>query len=330
MTFKVGVVGVGMMGGNHCRAFQSLPDCQVLGAADADFKKAQEFAKDRNIKPYASLSDMLAHEELDILSIATPTPTHKDLAIEAARAKKHIFLEKPIARTVEEAEEILSEIDKAKVKFMVGHVVRFSPHYLRVKEIIDSGAIGNPAVVRTSRCGSFPGRGRTWYGDMEKSGRVVLDTLVHDFDYLLWWFGDAARVYAKGLAYKGFEALDYALILVRFKNGLIAHIEGSWAEASGFFTAIEVAGDKGLITLDSRETSPLTINLRPAEGKTFQPRREAPRTKSGSLLEIEHFVECIKQDKEPLVTGKEATKALALALAALESIKTGKVIHLDS
>ncbi|KPJ58301.1 MAG: hypothetical protein AMS15_08745 [Planctomycetes bacterium DG_23] len=330
MTFKVGVVGVGMMGGNHCRAFQSLPDCQVLAAADADFNKAQEFAQARNIKAYGSLSDMLAQEELDIVSIATPTPTHKELAIQAARAKTHIFLEKPIARTGEEAQEVLSEIETAGVKFMVGHVVRFSPHYLKVKEIIDSGVIGKPAVVRTSRCGGSPGRGKTWYGDFEKSGGVVLDTLVHDFDYLLWWFGDAARVYARGLVYKGVEGIDYGLVLVRFKNGLIAHIEGSWAEVSGFFTAIEVAGDKGLITLDSREARPLTINLRPAEGKTFRPQSEVPRTKSGSLLEIEHFVECIKEDREPLVTGEEATKALALALAALESIKTGKVIHLDS
>jgi predicted dehydrogenase len=208
---------------------------------------------------------------------------------------------------------------------MVGHVLRYFHEYVKAKEIIDSGSVGKVGMVRTTRGGRFPREG--WYANHRMSGGVILDMIIHDFDFLRWCFGEVKRVYAKGTIYKGHKDTDYALVTLRFRNGVIAHVEGSWAHPSGFITRLEVVGDKGLLNLESEDSLPLRVEVKTRDSGQSVIVPESPVKESPYLLELRHFIDCVFNDKEPAITGQDALKAVGIAQAALESIKTGRVVE---
>ena len=212
---------------------------------------------------------------------------------------------------------------------MIGHVLRFFHEYVKIKEAIDSGKVGKVGVVRLSRCAGFPKGGGNWYRDFEKSGGVVLDMILHDFDWLRWCFGEPERVYARGLAYtKLKDEIDYALVTIRFKNGVIAHVEGSWAEGGGFKTEVEIAGDEGLLSFKSQEALPISLNLKETEGGPAVAIPESPVEVSPFSQELQEFVNSINEDREPQPSAEEALKSLKLALSILNAIKTQEVVKL--
>jgi predicted dehydrogenase len=212
---------------------------------------------------------------------------------------------------------------------MVGHVLRYFHEFVAAKKLIDGGAVGKPVMVRATRAAGHPQGWSNWYADMQMAGGVVLDLMIHDFDFLRWCFGDVERIYAKGLAYANIPGVDYALTTIRFKNGTIAHLEGSWAHPPGFFVKLEVAGDGGLFEFDSRTASPLKVEKKIKEGAgggvevPQNPVIESPYT-----MELRHFIECVEADKDPDVTGEDALRALEISLGTLESIKTGVPVQL--
>jgi predicted dehydrogenase len=211
---------------------------------------------------------------------------------------------------------------------MVGHVLRYFPEYRKAKELVDKGKVGRPAVVRCTRGGSFPRASQDWYAKYEMSGGLILDMIIHDFDFLRWCFGPVERVYAKGLLMKKLDHIDYALVTLRFKNGVIAHVEGSWAHPGGFGTKLEIAGDKGLIQFDSIQDAPLNLKVKDAKTGAGVAVPESPLKESPYTLELKHFVNCVQNNKEPEITGDDALAALEVSLAAIESIKSGEVVTL--
>jgi len=318
---KVGIIGAGNMGRVHTSGFEQLSQTQVVAVTDTNPEAAERLAHQTGAKVYPDAARLLSDADVDIVAVCTPTVHHHDAVVQAARAGKHIFCEKPLARTLEEGRKMLCAVESAGVKFMVGHVLRFFPEYRRTKELIDSGSVGRPGIARLSRMGVFPAG---WYGDFQQSGGLTLDLLIHDFDFLNWCFGKPQRVYAQGLNQQERTGhVDYALVLVRYKNGVIAHVEGSWAIPEGWYTKFEIAGDGGLIDFDSRKTAPLTLQTK--QRGTVQ---ESPVEESPYLSELRHFVECVLQNREPEITGQDALEALKVSLAAVESIQCGKTLTL--
>jgi len=326
---KVGIIGARTMGSGHAGRYSEIPETSVAGVFDIDFGRASVLAESVGAKAYPSADDLISDPNVDIICICTPTNTHADYTIKSLRAGKHVFCEKPIARTLEEGSRIAEEAERSDRVFMVGHVLRFFPEYLKLKEIIDSGGIGRPGVVRFSRIAQFPQGGDDWYAKYDISGGVVLDMIIHDFDFLNWCFGRPIRVSAKGLGREMLSNhIDYALVLIRFENGVIAQVEGSWAIPKGFYTKYEVAGDKGLVSFDSRAASPISLAVKAAEGAAEGVAvPESPVEKSPYLLEQEHFVSCILEGRKPDITPEDALEALKVSLAALESIETGKIVR---
>jgi predicted dehydrogenase len=219
------------------------------------------------------------------------------------------------------------ELCKAQnVRLFVGHVVRFFPEYENARQLILDGEIGEVGTVRFFRGGPFPkATFDNWYADTSRSGGVILDLMIHDFDYLRWTFGEAERVYTKAL-----PDMDYALTSIRFKNGVIANIEGSWSEADGFHTEYDLAGSAGLIQHDSRTEKPLVISLKQEDlglqGGVAVP--ESPMVKGPYQLELENFIHCIETGGTARVSPEDALEALRLSFAAIESSKTGKAVTL--
>ncbi|MGE5623577.1 MAG: Gfo/Idh/MocA family oxidoreductase [Methanocella sp.] len=328
---KVGLIGCGTMGRVHAEAYANLPGARLLAVADLRRPQAQEAAGFCGAEVMPDAEALIARPELDAVDICVPTPFHKDLIVKAASAGKHVFTEKPLTRSLEEAAEVLAAVRKAGVKLMVGHVLRFSAPYLKAKEAVTGGRVGRPGVIRTTRGGGgFPTAWNNWYANVRWSGGIIFDMLIHDLDFLRWCFGEVERVYAKTTLNREIGRYEYALIVLKFQSGAIAHVEGTWHDLGGFFYGYEIAGDGGLMTFDSRTSTPIRkVAFDQGSGRTQgvaipeNPTRENPYQ-----AEIAHFVECLATGKEPRVTGEDGYKAVEIALAALRSAETGEPVTL--
>ena len=313
------------MGGVHLNAYANIPDAEVVGVADARFESAEAGAELVGARPYASYDDLVAAEDVEVVDVCLPTVFHKDLAVRAAGEGRHVILEKPIARTIEDAREILDAFSDEGPRLFVGHVVRFFPEYVGIKEKIDAGDLGTVGVVRTSRRSPFLLGWNDWYADWRASGGVLLDLVIHDFDFLRWTLGEVERVYARGLLGREYNRLDYALVTLRFQSGSIAHVEGHWGYPGPFNYSIEVAGSRGLLTADSTEPATLEM-IRGPEALGEVPDLAAGR--SPYEAELAHFIRCIATGEASIVDGSDAYEALRICHAATESVFSGEPVTL--
>jgi predicted dehydrogenase len=345
---RVGIVGVGGMGAWHAARWKQLLSdrsdrLELTGFYDVSREATAKAVEEYGGQAFESLTDLLA--AVDVVDICTPTSHHKPPVLAAAAAGKDIVCEKPLARHLRDAEEMVAACQAAGVRLFVAQVVRFFRQFSLAKAILDSGALGSPGVFRSVRGGSPPhATGRSWFSDFEQSGGVVMDVSIHDIDFARWCFGDVERVFARGLYPGGMEtrsgvqppvSKDHALIILRFENGVIGHIEGSWAYPPGRFrTLFEIAGDQGLIEFDSMAPAPLTVTLLPESGADASPqlpdipRHHSPLASGDDpyYLELEHFVNCLENGDEFLVSPQDGLEAVRVALAAIESLRTGEPV----
>lgn len=323
---RVGVVGAGFIGSIHLSAYANMPEVEVAGVADSDPGAAATGAGTVGARPYASYEELVGSEAVDIVDVCLPTAYHRELALKAAGAGKHVILEKPIARTLEDAEVILEAFEGSEGRLFVGHVVRFFPEYVKIKSMIEKGDLGTVSVARTGRRSPFLTGWNDWYADWRMSGGVLVDLLIHDFDFLRWALGEVERVYAKAVMGREYNRLDYALVTLRFESGAIAHVEGHWGYPAPFNYSVEVAGTKKLVTVDSTEPDSLEVLVSDESGSGESP--DASVGKSPFQTELEHFVHCAATGEEPIVNGRDAYEALRISLAATESARTGKPVVL--
>lgn len=317
---KVGVLGCGFMGLTHLDAYANMPNVEVVGVVDTRPDAAAAAAELATATPYPSYDEFTAAEEPDLIDICLPTAYHRDLAVRVAREGRHVILEKPMARLLEDADRIIEAFSNSQGRLFVAHVVRFFPEYVQLKEMIDAGRFGEVGVVRTSRKAPFIGGWNDWYANWQASGGLVVDMLVHDFDFLRWSFGEVERVYAKSLVGREYNRVDYALVTLRFRNGVIAHVEGHWGYPDPFWYSVEVAGTKALASVDSRKYAPARILVN--ERTIASGNGESPGSSLGQnpyQLELEHFVRCVETGEEPVVSEVDGYEALRISLAAMES-----------
>lgn len=330
---RVGIVGAGAIARVHARQWAKLP-VDFTGCYDRHPDRAAAFCAEFGGTPFASYADLLA--SVDIVTVCTHTDSHKELVIAAAQAGVAVICEKPLARRLQDAEDIVETCAEAGVPLFVAHVVRFFPAYAAAKRAIDHGDIGRPGIIRTMRAGSFPRAGGAFaspfYADFARSGGVILDLAIHDIDYQRWVCGDVERVYAKGLHFRGVEA-DHASISLRFQSGAIGHIDANWALPRGLFrTGLEIAGDQGLVEWNSFQPPPL---LGVFHGDNANPDTrtltESPVADQDEpyYAQLAHFLHCLDNGLPFLVQPVDAVAAVKVALAASESVRTGLPVELD-
>ncbi len=325
---RLAIVGAGTMGNAHARSCANLPGVAVTRVADPDAARAAALAARLGARATTDTEEAVGADDVDAVLVTTPTPSHRPVTELAAARGKHVFCEKPIARTVADGEAMVAACARAGVRFMVGHVVRFFPEYARIHALLQEGALGEIGVVRASRVNAYPKASRDWYADLAASGGPIVDMMIHDLDTLRWYFGEVERVYARGLSGTPHQPrVDYALAIVRFASGPIAHVETSWAHAT-FRTAIEVCGSLGTVRHAGEETQALRLErTAPAEEARAGVQVPAsPTAESPYQTELRHFLEGIATGAPFLVTGEEAVRSLGVALAALESVLTGRPV----
>lgn len=324
---RVGLIGLGNMGRTHARAYRQMPDVEIAAVLDRNLARAESFAQEFGTTNCSSLEELL--ERVEVVDVCVPTPYHAEFAVAAVEAGKAVVCEKPLARTLEQCELILEAVNRFNALFMPAHVLRFFPEFRQAHERVQKGAVGTVAAIRTRRGGDFPHATNEWYADFEKSGGVILDLIIHDFDWLRWTFGEVERVFAKSLTFRNLKYLDYALVTLKMRSGAVAHVEGGWCDPGGFRVTYEICGDAGMLEFDSRQMVPLRVANREVGGK---PARvaipESPTLMNPYYLELRHFVDCYKEGRQPAITAQDGYEAVRIALAAIESARTGQVIKL--
>ncbi len=323
---RVGIIGVGAMGVNHARVYSEIAD--IVGVADPDVK-AGGAASNRFTTNFFPEYKALLKENLDAVSVCVPTSQHAKVALDVIARGVNLLVEKPLAGSLAEAQEVVKAADKAGVTLAVGHVERHNPVVAVVKRSLAAGDYGDLITIAARRVSSFPPRVR--------DVGVVMDLGVHDIDILRYLVGSPVRsVYALSgrRVHDRFE--DHANLLLRFENGVHGFIEVNWLTPmkvrrlsltcqSNF---VEVDYTEQSVTVSSSTVGPLdAYNLYkvPLEhhSQRIQVRKEEPLR-----LELEDFLAAVKDKRPPLVAGADAVETLRVAEAAIESHHRRQVVEI--
>ncbi len=325
---QVAVIGAGGMGAVQARACASLPGISVAWIADQDKTRAESLAADLSAK--ATTDNEQAIAGADAVIVTVPTPFHRPVTELAAAHGKHVFCEKPIARSLEDAQAMLASCDRAGVRLMIGHVCRFFSEFVKIREVIEAGTLGQIGLVRASRVNASPRDEQRWFRDLPVSGGLIVDLMIHDFDTLLWYFGDVERVFAHGLSYTPHQQTsDYALAVLRFANGVIAHVEGSWAH--GFWrSSMDVVGEHGIIRHNGEDSAPIKIERKSPTDQAPLVARIGAFSENPYRSELQHFFARLADGQPFQAEGRDGVRALEVALAVLASVRTGRPIHFDN
>lgn len=333
------MINVGIISYAHPHAlrygttFASNPKARLYAisgdGANRDVAKSE--AEKLKAKFYQNYEALLKDNKVDAVYIAIETYRHKEVAIRAAEEGKHILLEKPIALTLEDADEIIKAAKKAGVKLMVPFNPRFTTPLRKAKEMIEAGEIGDLEYIYSISEYVKPpifleGLDMSWFLDVKKAGGGgFMDTAPHGIDSLLWLTNSEPKsVYADiGSKIYGFPVDDIGTAVLRFKNGVVAVLNAGWGNPKGYSYGLEIKyyilGKEGF--LDVRTAYP--------DFTVYQDRAEKIYWERADVNGIVNsFLESIIEDKEPPITGEIAKKNLRIILAAYESSKTGKVIKL--
>lgn len=318
------------MGSTHAAAWKETSST-IAGFIAETLAEAEPLAAQYGCRAYDSLEAIL--QDVDVIDICTPTHLHKDLVLRAAAAGKDIICEKPLARTVADGQEMIAACKKAGVRLLVAHVARFFPEYVVAKTNLDGGQIGRISTIRLSR-GSFRPKkpAGNWFLDEEKSGGILLDLMIHDFDLARWYGGEVESVYAKKVSTGNPEApIDYGMAILKHSSGAISHVSGAWAYPPPTFrTSFELSGDAGMMQFDSDATAPIRSLLKKVEGSTpdvglpSSPVSESPYT-----TQIKEFNAALLSNCPVRVSAEDGLAALQIASAAMESARTGKAVMLN-
>jgi UDP-N-acetylglucosamine 3-dehydrogenase len=320
------------MGRNHARVYSEMPEAQLVGVADQDLKAATTLAERLGCRGYENHQELLEREKPDAVTVAVPTHAHAAVVKDALRAGCHVLVEKPIAATLEEADELIAAAAAARRVLMVGHIERFNPAVVDLKKRIAEGQLGRVFQCHARRLGPFPPRIR--------DVGVVVDLATHDLDLMLYLTGSrAVRVYAETKREVHTSNEDLVSGLVRFEDGVVGVLEINWLTPTKI-RELAVTGERGMFRADYltqdlyffenaelkqggwEQLSMLRGVSEGAMVKYALQRREPLRN------ELEAFLAAANGDDSAIVSGEDGKEALRLALALIESGQRGQAVEL--
>ena len=340
---RVAILGTGFISEIHVESYKRfVADAEVVAVYGRNLENAKKYAEKHGVPAYYDdIDDLLAKEEVDIVDICLPNYLHHEACMKAAGVNKHIIVEKPLAMTLEEADEMIAECEKRNLKLMYAEELCFAPKYERVRDLVKHGAVGEVYMLKQAEKHSGPHS--AWFYNKETAGGgVMMDMGCHAIAWFRWMTGNAKvkSVYAQMqtvLHNKITDCEDNAVTIVEFENGVIGVAEDSWARHGGMDDRIEVYGDKGVSYADLFQgNSALTFSL---EGYDYAAEKAATSVgwsftmfeeafNQGYPQELRHFVECVREDKEPVVTGADGKAVLEILYAAYASAKSGAKVEL--
>src|ERR1044071_8064317 len=341
-AIKVGLIGSGFISAIHVEALKRCQNAEVIAVASPTTGKAQSFAKQHGLPHhFTDYRKLLEMDAINLVVVGVPNDLHCAVTLDAAAAGKHIVLEKPMCLNLAEADRMLDACGKAKVKLMYAEELCFAPKYVRLKQLLDSGALGKPVLLKQSEKHDGPHAPHFW--DIRRAGGgVTMDMGSHAIEFFRWMLGRPAikSVYAQMGTHVHADKTqgeDNALLILEFANGATALAEESWTKLGGMDDRAEVHGSKGVAYADLLHGN--AIETYSAVGYDYAVEKAGSTVgwsftiyeeiwNYGFVHEMAHFVHCVKNDKQPLVSGEDARAVLEVIFAAYQSAGTGRKVTL--
>lgn len=334
---RVGVVGCGYWGPNLIRNFNQLGSSEVLGASDLSVERLDHM---RNLYPHlattADYKELLDNDDIDAVAIATPPKTHFEVAMDALEAGKHVFVEKPLATHSNECETLIAAAEKRKLTLLVGHTFVYTAAVNKIKEVIESGELGDIYYISTTRVN---------LGIFQDDINVVWDLAPHDVSILNYILdSQPAEVSAQGHSYIRPDVEDVAFLTFRYPNGAMAHVHVSWLNPNKIRTTTVVGSKKMLVYDDISSLEKIRIY---DKGVTVQPHYDTfgefqlsyrfgdifiPKLDDSEPLKVacQHFVDCINSGISPRSSGGHGLDVVRVIEASNESLhNSGVMISLN-
>jgi UDP-N-acetylglucosamine 3-dehydrogenase len=325
-------------------SFNGCPDTRVVMLASRNLQKVQSVAAEFQV-PHVSTDwrDLVANPDVDAVCITTPNYLHCEMTVAACRAGKHVLVEKPMALTLNEADEMIAAAEDARVVLMVQQTQRFFPVHEVAKEIVDAGALGQILSLRARWSHAGPeywSPDGKWFFEKDKAGYgAMFDLGIHKFDLIRFLSGKEAvqvSAFTATLA-KEIEVEDYGAAILRFADGALGVVEASWA-SSPPENSIKLYGTKGNLQVGLDSAYPISVEFDTRPGDltprlppgTWQGARYIPDVPKQSVSggPFRHFVNCLRQGGECIASGADNRKSLEVALAAFQSQASGQVVRL--
>jgi myo-inositol 2-dehydrogenase / D-chiro-inositol 1-dehydrogenase len=340
---KIAILGAGFITDIHMECYHRfVPEAEVVAVYTRNIEKAKAFAEKYNIPNwFDNIDEAIEKSGCEVVDVCLPNFLHASATIKAAKAGKHIIIEKPLSVTLEEADEMINVCKKANVKLMYAEELCFAPKYERVRHLVKEGAVGEVYMLKQGEKHSGPHS--DWFYNIELAGGgVLMDMGCHAIGWFLWMLNHAkpknvlssmSTVLHKART----KGEDNSVVIIEFENGVTAVAENSWAKQGGMDDRCEVYGLGGVVYADlfmgnaavAYSKNGYGYAMEKADtttGWSFPVFEEA--FNQGYPHELKHFIECVQQDKQPLVTGEDGKAVLEIIYAAYASAGQGKKISL--
>lgn len=328
---RIGVIGVGRIGRMHAELIARQVPGAALGAVfDAHEPVARDVAAELRVPVVASVEEIF-ESELDAVAICSSSDTHVELLIAAAQAGKAVFCEKPVSLELAELDRALNAIDDAGVPFQIGFNRRFDPAHASVREAVESGAVGDPHLVRISSRDPAPPPPEY----VKSSGGLFLDMMIHDFDMARYVTGsEVVEVFARGTVrvepwFADVGDIDTALVTLVHEDGCLTAIDNSRRAPYGFDQRVEVLGSAGMAVSENPRAHTGSVITAGGERRPPNPYFFLERYLASYVREWQAFVEAVKSGAPPPVSSSDARAPLVIGLAAGRSLRDGRPVRVE-
>jgi len=346
MATGFGIIGCGMIANFHARAIEDIRGAEVVACFDTFPKSAERFAAQENCTAYTDLKEMLADPKVDVVTICTPSGAHLEPAVAAARAGKHVIVEKPLEITLKRCDKIIAECEKAGVVLSAIFPSRFHESSQLMKKAIDKGRFGRISLgdsyVQWYRSQEYYDQGAwrgTWALD---GGGALMNQAIHSVDILTWLMGPVKEIcaFTDTIAHKRIEVEDVACAAVRFESGALGVIEATTAAYPGSLKRIEIRGMEGSAVIEEEDIKEWNFAKMTAADKKLVERMKGKTATGGGaadptaigyhghMTQFKDVLKAIKSGGKPAVDGYEGRRSVEIILAIYKSAETGKAVQL--
>lgn len=337
---KVGIIGLGFMGRMHLESYRKHPQVKLTAVSDIIAKKlkgdlsgggniptGEDIFDFSGIRAYEKANELIADNDVDLVSICLPTHLHAEFTVKALRSGKHVLCEKPMARNLKECDSMIEAAERTKRKLMIGQCLRFWPEYETLKDYTENGKLGKLISLFCFRGGGTPvWSADNWILQKDKSGGALLDQHIHDIDTINFLLGLPESISAQGKNTIEGSGFDIVSTNYYYPGGPVVNALDSWVLNGEFgFNMTYLAGfEKGNIVFDTRQSP--TIKINPDEGKSWTPELSPG---DGYSREIDYFIKCIIEDKPvERVPPRSARNSIRIALAEMKSVEENRPVKI--
>jgi UDP-N-acetyl-2-amino-2-deoxyglucuronate dehydrogenase len=346
VAYGFGIIGSGMISRFHARAIADVPDATLVGCVSRTAESAERFAAEHGCKAYESLGAMLADDAISVVTITTPSGSHMEPAVAAARAGKHVLVEKPLEVTLKRCDRIIAECEDHGVQLATIFQSRFHDASRRLKRAIDEGRFGRltvgDAYVKWFRSQEYYDS-RAWRGTWaQDGGGALMNQGIHTVDLLMWLMGPVIEIQAltATLAHQRIEVEDTAVAALRFANGALGVIEAATSVYPGFLKRLEIHGTGGTVVLEeedlkawdfakhSRGDELILDEMKKHKSGGGGASDPAAIGHHGHALAFRDFLDALREGRPPAVDGREGRRSVEIILGVYKSAESGKAVRL--